>query len=125
MAMPCCRGRLVGRIAGSTWTAQLAITIPNTNYVTAHNGFVWRFRKTGLLPKGGRRGIQVCLQFPGDDQVLLESPRPPDNFCPGPSRSGTAGPTDYLRISNKFYLEGGLLSCYKKVQAKNPKLGEG
>ena len=94
------------------------------NYVTAHNGFVWKFRKTGLLPKGGRRGIQVCLQFPGDDQVLLESPRPPDNFCPGPSRSGTAGPTDYLRISNKFYLEGGLLSCYKKVQAKNPKLGE-
>ena len=84
-------------------------------YVTAHNGFVWKFRKTGLLPKGGRRGIQVCLQFPGDDQVLLESPRPPDNFCPGPSRSGAAGPTDYLRISNDdFYMEDGLLSCYKK-----------
>jgi hypothetical protein len=22
------------------------------NYVTAHNGFIWRFRKAGLLPKG-------------------------------------------------------------------------
>jgi aminoglycoside phosphotransferase (APT) family kinase protein len=46
------------------------------NYVTAHNGFIWRFRKAGLLPKGEieemfTRYEQVCAAYPRLDSDMV------------------------------------------------------
>ena len=46
------------------------------NYVTAHNGFIWRFRKAGLLPEGEIEEIftryeQVCAAYPRLDSDLV------------------------------------------------------
>ena len=40
------------------------------NYVTAHNGFIWRFRGTGLLPKD-----QIDEVFPRYEQLCAVYPR--------------------------------------------------
>jgi aminoglycoside phosphotransferase (APT) family kinase protein len=57
------------------------------NYVTAHNGFIWRFRKAGLLPKGEIEGIftryeQVCAAYPrlDSDMVSCHSDLKPENI---------------------------------------------
>src|SRR6266851_4113545 len=56
------------------------------NYVTAHNGFIWRFRKAGLLPKGEIEEIftryeQVCAAYPrlDSDMVSCHSDLKPEN----------------------------------------------
>jgi aminoglycoside phosphotransferase (APT) family kinase protein len=57
------------------------------NYVTAHNGFIWRFRNARLLPKGEieeifRRYEQVCAAYPrlDSDMVSCHSDLKPDNI---------------------------------------------
>ena len=57
------------------------------NYVTAHNGFIWRFRKAGLLPKGEIEEIftryeQVCAAYPrlDSDMVSCHSDLKPENI---------------------------------------------
>ena len=56
------------------------------NYVTAHNGFIWRFRKAGLLPKGEIEEIftryeQVCAAYPrlDSDMVSCHQDLKPEN----------------------------------------------
>jgi len=50
---------------------------PNAfNYVTAHNGFIWRFRAAGLLAhcevkEVFRRYEQICAAYPGVDSDLV------------------------------------------------------
>ena len=46
------------------------------NYVTAHNGFIWRFRKAGLLPKGEIEEVftryeQLCAAYPRLDPDMV------------------------------------------------------
>src|SRR6202035_5827782 len=46
------------------------------NYVTAHHGFIWRFRKASLLPKGEIEEVftlyeQVCAAYPNVDSDML------------------------------------------------------
>jgi len=46
------------------------------NYVTAHNGFIWRFRKAGLLPKDEIEEVftryeQVCAAYPRSDSDMV------------------------------------------------------
>ena len=46
------------------------------NYVTAHNGFIWRFRKTSLLPKDEVEEVftryeQVCAVYPRLDSDMV------------------------------------------------------
>jgi aminoglycoside phosphotransferase (APT) family kinase protein len=46
------------------------------NYVTAHNGFIWRFRASSLLPQGEiaevfRRYEQICAAYPRLDADLV------------------------------------------------------
>jgi hypothetical protein len=46
------------------------------NYVTAHNGFIWRFRKASLLPKGEIEEVftryeQVCATYPRLDSDMV------------------------------------------------------
>jgi thiamine kinase-like enzyme len=46
------------------------------NYVTAHNGFIWRFRTAGVLPQGEikevfRRYDQICAVYPRVDADLV------------------------------------------------------
>jgi len=57
------------------------------NYVTAHNGFIWRFRKAGLLPKGEieemfTRYEQVCAAYPrlDSDMVSCHMDLKPENI---------------------------------------------
>jgi hypothetical protein len=57
------------------------------NYVTAHNGFIWRFRKAGLLPKAEVEEIftrheQVCAVYPrfDSDMVSCHSDLKPENI---------------------------------------------
>ena len=57
------------------------------NYVTAHNGFIWRFRKTDLLPKGEIEEIftryeQVCAAYPrlDSDMVSCHMDLKPENI---------------------------------------------
>src|SRR5215469_16308202 len=57
------------------------------NYVTAHNGFIWRFRKASLLPKDEIEEIftryeQVCAAYPrlDSDMVSCHSDLKPENI---------------------------------------------
>jgi thiamine kinase-like enzyme len=57
------------------------------NYVTAHNGFIWRLRKTDLLPKAEieeafTRYEQVCAAYPrlDSDMVSCHSDLNPENI---------------------------------------------
>lgn len=57
------------------------------NYVTAHNGFIWRFRKAGLLPQVEVEEIfsryeQVCTAYPrlDSDMVSCHSDLKPENI---------------------------------------------
>jgi thiamine kinase-like enzyme len=57
------------------------------NYVTAHNGFIWRFRKASLLPKGGIEEVftryeQVCAAYPrlDSDMVSCHMDLKPENI---------------------------------------------
>jgi hypothetical protein len=57
------------------------------NYVTAHNGFIWRLRKADLLPKGEIEEIftryeQVCAAYPrlDPDMVPCHSDLKPENI---------------------------------------------
>jgi thiamine kinase-like enzyme len=57
------------------------------NYVTAHNGFIWRFRKAGLLQNGEVEEIftryeQVCAAYPrlDSDMVSCHSDLKPENI---------------------------------------------
>jgi len=57
------------------------------NYVTAHNGFIWRFRKAGLLPKGEIEEVftryeQVCATYPrlDSDMVSCHMDLKPENI---------------------------------------------
>lgn len=48
----------------------------NFNYVTAHNGFIWRFRKANLLPKhqiedASTRYDQICAVYPRIDSDMV------------------------------------------------------
>jgi aminoglycoside phosphotransferase (APT) family kinase protein len=48
------------------------------NYVTAHNGFIWRFRKASLLPKGEIEEVftryeQVCATYTRLDSNMVSS----------------------------------------------------
>jgi hypothetical protein len=71
--------------------SQLPILLPPFpkvfNYVTAHNGFIWRFRKAGLLPMGEIEEIftryeQVCAAYPrlDSDMVSCHSDLKPENI---------------------------------------------
>ena len=57
------------------------------NYVTAHNGFIWRLRKAGLLPQGEIEEIfcryeRVCAIYPrlDPDMVSCHSDLKPENI---------------------------------------------
>src|SRR5499427_3033235 len=57
------------------------------NYVTAHNGFIWRFRKAGLLPKGEIEEVftryeQLCAAYLrlDSDMVSCHSDLKPENI---------------------------------------------
>jgi hypothetical protein len=57
------------------------------NYVTAHNGFIWRFRKANLLPKGEIEEVfpryeQVCATYPrlDSDMVSCHMDLKPENI---------------------------------------------
>lgn len=57
------------------------------NYVTAHNGFIWRFRKANLLPKGEIEEVftryeQVCAAYPrlDSDMVSCHMDLKPENL---------------------------------------------
>jgi aminoglycoside phosphotransferase (APT) family kinase protein len=57
------------------------------NYVTAHNGFIWRFRGTGLLPKDQIEEVfpryeQLCAVYPrfDPDMVSCHSDLKPENI---------------------------------------------
>ena len=57
------------------------------NYATAHNGFIWRLRKAGLLPKGEIEEIftrydQLCAAYPrlDSDMVSCHSGLRPENI---------------------------------------------
>jgi aminoglycoside phosphotransferase (APT) family kinase protein len=57
------------------------------NYVTAHNVFIWRFRKAGLLPTGEVEEVftryeQVCAAYPrlDSDMVSCHSDLKPENI---------------------------------------------
>ncbi len=57
------------------------------NYVTAHNGFIWRFRKAGLVPQceieeAFTRYDQVCATYPrlDADMVSCHSDLKPENI---------------------------------------------
>jgi len=57
------------------------------NYVTAHNGFIWRFRKTGLVPNGEIEEVfpryeQLCAVYPrlGADMVSCHMDLKPENI---------------------------------------------
>jgi aminoglycoside phosphotransferase (APT) family kinase protein len=57
------------------------------NYVTAHNGFIWRFRKANLLPKGEIEEVfiryeQVCAAYPRleSDMVSCHMDPKPENI---------------------------------------------
>jgi thiamine kinase-like enzyme len=57
------------------------------NYVTAHNGFIWRFRKASLLPKDEidevfTRYEQVCTSYPrlDSDMVSCHMDLKPENI---------------------------------------------
>ena len=57
------------------------------NYVTAHNGFIWRFRKANLLPKGEIEEIfaryeRVCAAYPhlDSDMVSCHMDLKPENI---------------------------------------------
>jgi thiamine kinase-like enzyme len=48
------------------------------NYVTAHNGFIWRFRKASLLPQGEIEEVftryeQVCAAYPRLESDMVSS----------------------------------------------------
>ena len=68
------------------------------NYLTAHNGFIWRFRKAGLLPKGEVEEIfarydQVCAAYPrlDPDMVSCHSDLKPENIVFDGQRVWLAG----------------------------------
>jgi hypothetical protein len=57
------------------------------NYVTAHNGFIWRFRKASLLPQGEIEEVfaryeQVCATYPrlDSDMVSCHMDLKPENI---------------------------------------------
>ena len=57
------------------------------NYVTAYNGFIWRFRKANLLPKGKIEEVftryeQVCATYPRlhSDMVSCHMDLKPENM---------------------------------------------
>jgi len=57
------------------------------NYVTAHNGFIWRFRAANILPKSEVEEIftryeQVCAVYPrlGSDMVSSHGDLKPENI---------------------------------------------
>src|SRR5215471_21537941 len=57
------------------------------NYVTAHNGFIWRFRKANLLPKAEIEEVftryeQVCAAYPrlDSDMVSCHMDLKPENI---------------------------------------------
>jgi Phosphotransferase enzyme family len=57
------------------------------NYVTAHNGFIWRFRKAGLLPEDEIEEVftryeQVCAAYPrlDSDMVSCHMDLKPENI---------------------------------------------
>lgn len=57
------------------------------NYVTAHNGFIWKFRKSGLLPADEIEEIftryeQVCAAYPrvDSDMVACHQDLKPENI---------------------------------------------
>jgi len=57
------------------------------NYVTAHNGFIWRFRKTNLLPKAEVEEVftryeQLCAAYPrlDSDMVSCHMDLKPENI---------------------------------------------
>ena len=57
------------------------------NYVTAHNGFIWRFRKASLLPEGEIEEVfaryeQVCAAYPrlDSDMVSCHMDLKPENL---------------------------------------------
>lgn len=76
------------RLPGTLQRLHALPPFPKTfNYVTAHNGFIWRFRNAGLLPKGEIEEIftryeQVCAAYPrlDSDMVSCHSDLKPENI---------------------------------------------
>jgi hypothetical protein len=76
------------RLPGTLRRLHALPPFPKTfNYVTAHNGFIWRFRKAGLLPKGEVEEVftryeQVCAAYPrlDSDMVSCHSDLKPENI---------------------------------------------
>jgi hypothetical protein len=68
------------------------------NYVTAHNGFIWRFRSAGLLPKNEideafTRYVQLCAVYPrlDADMVSCHNNLKPENILFDGDRVRLAG----------------------------------
>ena len=79
------------------------------NYVTAHNGFIWRFRKAGLLPKDEIEEIftryeEVCAAYPrlDTDMVSCHSDLKPENILFDGQRVLLAG-WQAARVNDRYF----------------------
>jgi thiamine kinase-like enzyme len=78
----------LARIPGTLRRLHALPPFPKTfNYVTVHNGFIWRFRTANLLPKSEVEGIftryeQVCEVYPrlASDMVSSHGDLKPENI---------------------------------------------
>lgn len=87
------------RLPGTLRMLHALPLFPKTfNYGTAHNGFIWRFRATGLLPKDEVEEIfaryeQVCASYPrlDSDMVSCHNDLKPENILFDGQRVWLAG----------------------------------
>lgn len=87
-AAPFSEAQALIQLPGTLRTLHALPPFPKTfNYVTAHNGFIWRFREAGLLPKAEIEEIftryeQVCAAYPrlDSDMVSCHMDLKPENI---------------------------------------------
>jgi hypothetical protein len=87
-AVPFPATRALAQLPGTLRRLHALPPFPKTfNYVTAHNGFIWKFRNIGLLPKGEIEEVftryeQVCAAYPrlDSDMVSCHSDLKPENI---------------------------------------------
>jgi aminoglycoside phosphotransferase (APT) family kinase protein len=87
-AMPFSRTQALVQLPGTLRRLHALPPFPKAfNYVTAHNGFIWRFRKASLLPEGEIEEVfaryeQVCAAYPrlDSDMVSCHMDLKPENL---------------------------------------------
>jgi len=87
-AMPFSQTQALVQVPGTLRRLHALPPFPKAfNYATAHNGFIWRFRKAGLLPKGESEEVfaryePVCAAYPrlDSDMVSCHMDPKPENL---------------------------------------------